>query len=388
MCCAEKKAARAEKIAWFEYANGPPNATEMLFYALLLVDSWKSPTEEKEWAEKVLLEEKRYEEMGSSWTPPADPAWQPRGKRTAAIYEPLRNAYNRAGRSQPRWDEFGAAIQGWDGAGTYDGLRMQHLTAHFTKKLQGPPDARSRTQPRWYSSIFGVAALVKKRGAKLRAAIKAGAARKQPPSRWEQLQQAEAEKVRLKKQLDEARAEERRSKDAYRKAAARLLSKKKAVIDCRRKERAAASLKVKQAKAAAKAKFDERLKEAVERQVEQRVAEKQETFDRRLAKARARARRVESEARVSSSRLKRLRIAEAQLDERLSEMPEHASDSESEPEEPSAEAIRLASMPTWRPVRPKGRGRKSLEWSHRMPSPSRQRATRSISYVRSYRICG
>ena len=54
---------------WREVAPGPANDTELLLCALVLCGSAMSKEDAVKWADDVLVEAPRLQELGSAWTP-------------------------------------------------------------------------------------------------------------------------------------------------------------------------------------------------------------------------------------------------------------------------------------------------------------------------------
>ena len=337
LCLAGAQSARASDKAWFDPKPGLPNEAEVLFYAILVANIDWTVADLDLWASKVLEEEPRRLELGSDWNPPDNEWWRSSRKAAAASFEPLRVAIQQTEWGKPALDHVGAAMQRWRGAGRCDELSHQELYRQVRKDrpVHGPKPPKGRPRPRYEYAVVEVAALVKRRGAQLRKEFKSDAPR--GITMGAELAQLKKEKKKALADLGKARKARDCAEGGWRKAKARLAEKRAAVTESRKKERAAATEKVAEAKRAAKRKHDERLAEDIEKKVNKHAAEasaKLEQLKEQRDKARARARDHGCREAESERRLKRARRAEAAVKElkRKVEAMEAASDGDSDDE--------------------------------------------------------
>jgi hypothetical protein len=317
---------------------GLPNDAEVLCYAFLVANIDWELDRLRQWADKVLSAQGAGCKQGQEWVTPDDPWWRARGTQKAAAYEPLRAAIKGTIWENTALDRIGAAMQRWQGVGRCDGLTNSDLRPQVrNRSVLGPKDSKGRAgQLRIEHAVFDVAVLIRDSLAKLR---REGQSDAPPgPSMYSEIVQLKKEKKKAVADLEAARLARDRATDGWCKAKARLAVKKSAVSEARAQERAAAALKVAEARQAAKRKFDDRLEAAVVKKVAKGVveaADRLETVTEQLKKARARARDKEWRHGESSKRLKRARLAEAevrQLKRQVADLEASASDSDSESE--------------------------------------------------------
>ena len=73
--------------------NNPPTDTEVLFFALQIVQRAETAAEAKVWAQEVLRFSGGSTEA-DVWPPPGAAEWQGKGSKPAPLYERMDNAYN------------------------------------------------------------------------------------------------------------------------------------------------------------------------------------------------------------------------------------------------------------------------------------------------------
>ena len=253
----------------------------------------------------------------------------------------------------------------WDGPGHVEGLSVSAMKKHKEYK----PSFREGG-PRWkrLEVLFCVARLVTDHGVKLRKLLKAADRGEALPTALERAQAAEAQAAaaeakaqKLKMELDAARVEKAKVVDKHRKAAAALKSKNRAVTDARKdtKRKLLGVSKEERKKRLAQAK--EARKRIAEKEAEKAAAKAAadiEMLKKRVAAARARARKVEGVAKQAGKRLRRAQKAEARVEELQAALEEEDPEEGDEPEE-GVGAAEQASPRTQRKRRRTGRRRGS-----------------------------
>ena len=132
-CSAETHMARfADANKWHEPGSSEPNDTEVLFLALLLVESHRGRAQDLQcWATAVADDAERAAELGANWKPPE--SWG-RENNQNKLWLPLQKAYVDAAWPDALLEQIGAAMQGWSGLGQHDGLDATLLRKHRTRK--------------------------------------------------------------------------------------------------------------------------------------------------------------------------------------------------------------------------------------------------------------
>lgn len=166
--------AKAAPLRWFHAGHGLPNESEVLFYALLVVQRAQTASDAKQWAQELLV---HYERINASNTwPPADVAglhWQ--GSRAPPLLKLLYDAYN------AMWVEndltkIAKAMLCFQGPGRFvkGDLRASHLRTYKDANVQGPPQGpKKRTKARYLSAaVVEVARLVQRETSTLRQLLK------------------------------------------------------------------------------------------------------------------------------------------------------------------------------------------------------------------------
>lgn len=272
-------------------------------------------------------------------------AWEPRyvwGDKngTSKLYTPVIQAFHETMWSNEDLDKIGLVIQGWDGEGQFDNLTSVQLKDYIkskpasfgkTSKRPGPPRFRS-----W--QIVHAATIVLKQGAAIRKLLKLDVEDLTVPTLHARAVAAEARVAELEVERDGLKALIDKAVDAKRKA-----NERKAEQQAKAAERANAK------KAKAKAEQRQQVARQVEKQVEKQVAATKrhaeaaiEASDAKrqkdVAAARARARAVESSAKLSGKRLRRMKKAEAaakelreQLDDALASDEDAGEDVQEQP---------------------------------------------------------
>ena len=312
---------------WYQSGNAAAGSTEILLYQLLLASSSQSRAELETWAHKVQhLEKARADKLLTQWKPLAA-EWPQRGHRSS-IFEPLHAAMQSV--TSARLDQIGAAIQEWEGEGQWHGLNAKAIRNYLRapkgeirSKKVGAKSAPLRWQTYQVCEVAeGVSSSTRWR--KLRAAL----AKAQPAGTRtlaealaEELAESQARLSVLEPALAEAHAAAAKSKDAHRKAAARLKDKKAVVSLARAEERKRARAAAVERKEKAKRKMEQHLENALAKRLKALDAA-EAIFDERLidhskklAAARAKARMQKNAALLSLKRLKRAKAAEAKLKE-------------------------------------------------------------------------
>ena len=160
-------------MKWFESGPADANATEILFFAFLLVASSTSAAELDKWATKVIAEQQIAEQHRAAWRAPAE-GWGTFNK-VSKLFEPMRVAYTATTWGDAELNWIGAAMQLWDGPGQFDGLRSSQLRNHLRKDNVplGIALKKKDKVPRWRAwSIVRVAELVKRHAVEMRKILK------------------------------------------------------------------------------------------------------------------------------------------------------------------------------------------------------------------------
>ena len=334
---------KAPSQPWFERKAGLPNDAEMLFYALLILTSGRTVGAVKDWAKKVLLEERRMSELGESWSPNS-PDWAATAANaTPPIYELMGYAYAGTQWSEARLESIGVAMQAWREAGRVDGLDAGKLKAHWPADVRGPPTNKKRPNggpKRWQTpaAVIGTARLIKGYVDTMRMLLKLDVPLNEVPTVEMELEELKSQKAELELQVPKLITERDHARDAHRQTAKRLKTKNRAVTAARKDEKA--KLKEKQepivqqkleiAKQKESARADKEIteaKQAVAADVEKRRVE--------VNTARAKARKAKTEMVKVARKLQR---TERKLQAALQSSEEEQEESEEEMEESEDEA--------------------------------------------------
>ena len=157
-------------MKWFYVKPGMPNATELLFLALLVLTGHHNVDELKKWASDVLVGARNYNTTGVEGLPVE---WKPsRFVNVPVIFAPIHDAYCKKTWRTDVLDNIGKVIQAWQGDGRCDKLDAQRLREH-SEKLRGPSkDKKSKAggPARWKTSesLIGVATLISKHATDLK----------------------------------------------------------------------------------------------------------------------------------------------------------------------------------------------------------------------------
>ena len=115
--------------------NNLPTDTEVLFFALQIVQRAETAAEAKVWAQEVLRFSGGSTEA-DVWPPPGAAEWQGKGSKPAPLYARMEKAYKSV------WgfwelESICLAIRAWRGAGQCDDLEPHHLYSHKVKTHLG-----------------------------------------------------------------------------------------------------------------------------------------------------------------------------------------------------------------------------------------------------------
>ena len=301
------------------------NDTEKLLWALLIWHSGHySASELKLWAKAALQERSQAEALKEAWVPKL--AWDSTNT-VSGLFDPVVKAFHQTAWSNPDLDALGRAIQGWEGDGAFDNLTVVQLRDYIkvkplsfgkSKKRAGPPRFRS-----W--QLLQAAEIILKKGAAIRHALGGDVEMEKVPTSHERAAAAAAQVIELQSELDVAKEALRKAADARRKVAERTAAKAAARPEKReaakqqkqqkqqkQKQQVAAAVEAKVAKKAA----------AVEKRLVQKFADDKIKRTKEVSDARARARKVETEAKSSRSRLKRLHEVKAEVDKLRTQLDE------------------------------------------------------------------
>ena len=105
----EPKELKEASIHWFLRGEAEANSTEMLFFAFMIVRTATSVSELNIWAEKVVAEAIRAENLKAKWKPLTD-GWGKYKGTVCALFKPMDVAYNRTWETDDL-DKIGVAIQ-------------------------------------------------------------------------------------------------------------------------------------------------------------------------------------------------------------------------------------------------------------------------------------
>ena len=168
------------KNEWFDKEPSEPNATEILFFAILLVAAPENHAILADWPALVCNEAATALEQQSRWKP--NESWGMLPCKISKLFEPLKVAYERSWQDA-ELDCIGAALQAVNLPGSMDNLRMTQLRNHLShgpgkgSDLKGtkhdPKQSVRDAPPRWRTySIVRVAALLKQHCAAIKRALK------------------------------------------------------------------------------------------------------------------------------------------------------------------------------------------------------------------------
>ena len=110
----EAKETHEQSLPWFEPSGKAANDSEILFLALLLMQTRISVAGLNEWASEVLKLEPEFKLLGSTYKLPATAKWQMAGAKPGAMLEPLAKAYNGVWHRESL-DAISTAMQAWRG---------------------------------------------------------------------------------------------------------------------------------------------------------------------------------------------------------------------------------------------------------------------------------
>ena len=164
-------------------------------------------------------------ELKSQWKP-LEAAWGPPKKGISPLFEPMQRAFG-AKWHHAELDSIGIAMQYWRGAGQHDSLRE----SHFRDYIKAQPIRVRKSQkvsvrdapPRWRTwSIVHIADLVWRFGKEMRALVKLDEEPDFVLTSVERIEMLEKRNAQLEEELDAAKQETLRARDAHRHSAKRL----------------------------------------------------------------------------------------------------------------------------------------------------------------------
>ena len=120
---------------WWDRQPGLPNDSEVLFFALLCVQTANSAAHAAEWAAAVLRTAAAG--SGESW-PPAGDEWKSVGGCPAPLWELLHRSIHVLPRSAARLEAVRTAMKAWRRAGARGDLQVHHLQNYMKKEPKGP----------------------------------------------------------------------------------------------------------------------------------------------------------------------------------------------------------------------------------------------------------
>ena len=335
----EKKEPKNASVKWFDRGEADLGKTETLLEAFMLVmKGFDSAKAGHDWAGKVRQDAAGAVELKSQWKP-LEATWGPPKKGTSPLFEPMQRAFG-AKWHHAELDSIGIAMQYWRGAGQHDSLRE----SQFRDYIKAQPIGVRKSQkvsvrdapPRWRTwSIVHIADLVWRFGKEMRALVKLDEEPDFVLTSVERIEMLEKRNAQLEEELDAAKQETLRARDAHRHSAKRLktasVSKTGAVRQVRAEVKAAAKEELKRRLADAA----QSLREKVDAEKEAEMDKMEEEFDDiiadkevKLKKARSRARAVEATAGLAVKRLKRAQAAEARVKEITAEIAAAQNDEE------------------------------------------------------------
>ncbi|KAL1511951.1 hypothetical protein AB1Y20_005231 [Prymnesium parvum] len=378
----------APAVKWYDTKPGVPNESEVLFFSLLVAKRASTAVEAEEWAKNIL---KLDEPIRSSpiWPPPGVPELQWKGSRAPSHLKLLHDAYGSSWTKEDL-EQIVKAMLAFKGPGRFEAGRLQfhHLRSYKDANLRGPPQGtKGKAPPRFCcASVLDVAALVKRECRQLRQLLKLDIPVDEVPTIAMDLEnmmkEANTLRTAFKSQgikLQTTHAELCKVKDAHRQAMRRAQDIRKAKRDAREAERqklatrvAACRQRMRARMSALKTQRMTAFKEARLRGKQQGEEAASAELERRRAQvstARKRARDSEYAASQSKKRLLRAQYAEGQVKELSAQIEEyraHYSSALNAKQEAEVVLGKFSMMPTWRPVRGKGRGRgrSAIDWRH------------------------
>ena len=168
------KEPKASPTSWSPPGEADANASNILFWALMLCVTYHGKIDElNRWAKDAMQEESAAEEQRSAWSPPKE-RWPRGGKyQVSSIYHPLSRAHKDVAWPDEVLGQVATAMQAWRGEGAVAGLTGAVLRNYITTaplavrvRSKDPPAPRYRS---W--AVVRVARLLHKHGAQLRALL-------------------------------------------------------------------------------------------------------------------------------------------------------------------------------------------------------------------------
>ena len=330
----EPKEPKKASISWSPPGELHANKHEILFWSFLLVRNASSYGALDKWAKEAHSEYSAATILTSAWKPSERHFGT--YMQVSAIFAPMVDVMKIS------WGlddlaTIGTAMRAatWH-PGQHDELDARRLSDHINGERRGvrPPKSKRQGPQRWRTwSIVLVADVIKRHRKTLQALLGLDKEMEEVPTAADVIAARDATIVELRDDKAELLEELRKEKDKLRKAAARnkaaLERKTKAVRSVREQQQEKARQKI----AAALEKEKQRLEtkgRLIEEGLTAKYANDYTLALAKVAKARARARKVESEAKLSRKRLKRAQTAEATVKE-MEEEPPNSPDTDDEP---------------------------------------------------------
>ena len=338
----------ASPTSWSPPGEADANASNVLFWSLLLCVTYRGKIDElNAYAKDVLQEESAAEEGRSAWSPPKE-RWPRGGKyQVSKIFEPLAHAHKGVAWPEEVLDQVATAMQAWRGEGA-----VANLTGALLRNyISTPPLAvRARSKdpppPRYRSwAVVRVARLLFTKGSKLRNLL--ALAPDSEAAKPEHLVLAEqAVRIReLEAELKEKEKAARRLQDAWRQAAGRLKEKNTAVTAARRDERSKLH--------GERMSYRKEEQERADKRAEKRKEHELQTARRLKNQALARARAADADTEKVQRKLSKLEKEVADTDTAAVELSDGEMDESSDEEEIPRrnkrrdEKGRFESLPEW-----------------------------------------
>ena len=329
----QAKQPQAKPIRWFEGKEGVANADEVLWYQLLIAEPVDGVVALNNWARALVAERSRAEQLKEHWSPLETSDW-PMRNGVSSLFARLSDRIS-GPITDEELDRVGAAMETLGGCKELRAGRLKpYLAGTRAKSIFGKrPSSKARAQPRWRSwQLVDIAQGVLSNGAALRRALRG---EEEPHlTTEEQLDAAVELNEELLNENAELEADRTRllaTNRQQRKRAGEHVEAKKAMRqEVRERERQKAAAAVQQAR------------EAEQQKAAAACAREVADLDLAVQRAQERARKVESQAKLSRQRLKRAQASEAtiiELRDELDDLRAPPSDGESD-DEPTTKTSR------------------------------------------------
>lgn len=332
-----------------------PNLQEVLVYALLLLHSGRKAADLGFWAGQVLEEEKRAEEMGAAWQPPATSGWTPPKGKVAPLWDVLRHDLLERSWSGDELERIASVMRAWDGPGHYDGphpIVGDHVRRYLTQLKAGQLKGPGAKHPplRWKTgAVCKVAAIVKRRGVELRKLLQ-GDEVEEVPMATERLKAAMEQIAALEAERDKLADNYRKKCDAHRKLLDKSAGKRTTVTEAKEELRARHKEELKELKAQHKEELKEAKVEAMDESMEFAQAHMGYMLEKERKEkctAQARARDAEAETKKKERKLARVenKVAELQAEPEPDSSDADESDESNESEDETARTLDFEVLP-------------------------------------------